>query len=316
MHIFCNPLFKEVGNIILGRTRPCSPEESDQEDVSPDADGSSSGFQDETVPLAPAERTQPLSRTTSGPTHDSTLGSKSKFTTGATPRSSLTSCHTSAAASGATTIATAQAAWDVANNTLYYLLFQTTTDDAKSVVIKFELLKLGRPGDGIRAWNALLQEFEERPSQRRRIELIEHFNNLQMGPSEDPESFMQRVTDVRQQLECFGETVSDARVVSFLIYRSPAEYAFLEQLHYFRDEITLDNVVETMQKIWLTEVQSKLAAEASGARPSSGRTASTHLVCGFCGKRGHARASCWSLQRKLDKKKARSSQQRTTRIKR
>lgn len=79
-------------------------------------------------------------------------------------------------------------------------------------------------GDLIEAWNALLLSFEG-SSYEQRIDLIEHFDSLQMEPPEEPDSCLQRIYDVWQQLLKVGEQASDERVISQLFHRSPRDNA-------------------------------------------------------------------------------------------
>ena len=105
--------------------------------------------------------------------------------------------------------------WDTCNEKLLTILYLTTTGPASSYLLRYEPKGLAKPNGKI-AWEALIAKYENSSQQRRRI-LIRQLDNLKMSPRQDPDEFLTKMSELRDQLVYMGEPISDDRLTDIVV---------------------------------------------------------------------------------------------------
>ena len=139
-------------------------------------------------------------------------------------------------------------AWDSENKHLFSVLWLTTTDEACSVLLKFEQ-KNGRPGDGRQVWLALKNKYQNTSRQRRRT-LLRRLDNSVMRSDINPDVFLSEFFQLRDELSDLGEVVSNKSLVTIILDALPEESYSTIKVQSIRDpDLWLEEIISMMKTI-------------------------------------------------------------------
>jgi len=99
--------------------------------------------------------------------------------------------------------------YDRANEQLFNILYLTTTGPANSYMLRFEPQGSDLP-DGKKAWDGLIAKYQNSSKQRRRI-LMRQLDNLTMSQGEDPDLFLSKIYQIKDELTAIGEIITEER---------------------------------------------------------------------------------------------------------
>ncbi|CAN0036856.1 unnamed protein product, partial [Sphacelaria rigidula] len=88
--------------------------------------------------------------------------------------------------------------------------------------VRFEPKDRARP-DGKIAWGVLVGKHENSLKQLRRI-FMRQLDNIKMSPGQDPDVFLTKVYELRDQLVYMGGPISDERVTDIVVEGLTDEY--------------------------------------------------------------------------------------------
>ncbi|CAM9961211.1 unnamed protein product, partial [Sphacelaria rigidula] len=77
--------------------------------------------------------------------------------------------------------------------------------------------------NGKRAWEASISKYQDSSKQIIRISMRE-LNNVSMSPEQDPDTFLSKVYQLRDELDNAGEAISEERLTDIVIEGLTSEY--------------------------------------------------------------------------------------------
>ncbi|CAN0485661.1 unnamed protein product, partial [Hapterophycus canaliculatus] len=105
--------------------------------------------------------------------------------------------------------------WHIENRMLGTFLSMCTTGAAKKFLAKFKPKK-GMMSNGILAWEALVTKHRNPSRQRQRI-LTKKLMNMTMSADQDPDAFLQEMSELRDELHEMGSVMSDNKFMDIIL---------------------------------------------------------------------------------------------------
>jgi hypothetical protein len=149
-------------------------------------------------------------------------------------------------------------------------------------------------------------------------QLQRQFNTMKMTDDDgDMEKHLQKVEQLKRQIEEQGEQISDSSYVSVLLNCAPPRYDVQISILEAQDDVTstiiINRLLEEYRKFLITKPEEKRMAmradQHKGGKSKSGRNSSSTKFdgkCNHCGKRGHKEDQCWIKHPELKPEKGRS----------
>ena len=139
--------------------------------------------------------------------------------------------------------------WDRCNEQLFNVLYLSTTGPAASYLLRYQPNKGSERPNGIRAWEALISKYQNSSKQRIRI-LMRELNSTSMSPGQDPDTFLSRVYQLRDELENAGETVSEERLTDIVLEGLTSDYAMIKYNAECDPDISIQDIETTMRNMY------------------------------------------------------------------
>ncbi|CAM9512073.1 unnamed protein product, partial [Sphacelaria rigidula] len=153
------------------------------------------------------------------------------------------------------------------------------------------------------AWEALVGKYENSSKQRRRI-LMRQLDNIKILPGQDPDVFLTKMYELRDQLVYMGEPISDDRLTDTAVEGLTDEY---DRIKYDAErdpdfsisdiEVTMKNMSSNrvVRGILSNGVRGRDSAMIAASPPDSFTTPSRFAAkCYSCGRPGHVSRNCRS----------------------
>ena len=141
-------------------------------------------------------------------------------------------------------------AWDSANEYVFSVLRLTTTGAARSVLLNFER-KNGQPSDGRQAWLALKNMYQNTYRQRSRA-MLRRLDDSVMSSDIDPDAFLSRVSQLRDEFGDLGEIVSNERLAIAILDAVSEEMYSTVKTQSIRDpDLRLEEVIRMTKTIFM-----------------------------------------------------------------
>ncbi|CAM9795394.1 unnamed protein product, partial [Sphacelaria rigidula] len=111
--------------------------------------------------------------------------------------------------------------WDRYNEQLFNVLYLSTTGSAASYLLCFQP-KDSEKANGKIAWEGLVAKYQNLSTQRRRS-LIRQLDTMTMSPGQDPDVFLAKLFQLRNELVHIGKPISD-ELTDIIVGGLPSEY--------------------------------------------------------------------------------------------
>ncbi|CAM9872998.1 unnamed protein product, partial [Sphacelaria rigidula] len=150
------------------------------------------------------------------------------------------------------------------------------------------------------AWEALVGKYDNSSQQRRRI-LMRQLDNIKMSPGQDPDVFLTKIYELRDQLVFMGEPISDYR---FTVGGLTDEYDRIKYDAERDPDFSIADIEVTMRNMYSNRVARGILSKGVRGRDSamiaaspldSSTTPSRFAAkCYSCGRPGHFSRNCRS----------------------
>jgi transposase InsO family protein len=177
------------------------------------------------------------------------------------------------------------------NAALYYMIASSIVGDAIGVVRRVP------EGEGKQAWLALCSRYESNTQIRKDQLLHQLFSrDLVIKPNEQLETYLDRILEIRRQLESVNEKISDGVILGVikegLPWKDWKPLLTSIQLEDLDFEKQLDHMKAFDQQLISREKTSR-----SRDQPTTVDVAlRANVTCNYCHRRGHTKADCFRLK--------------------
>ncbi|CAN0018277.1 unnamed protein product, partial [Sphacelaria rigidula] len=178
--------------------------------------------------------------------------------------------------------------WDRCNQQLFHVLYLSTTGPAASYLLRFQPKGSEKP-NGKRAWGALISKYQNSSKQRTRI-LMRELNSVTMSPGQDPDTFLSKVYQLRDELDNVGEAISEERLADIMIEGLTSEYDLIKYNAERDPDLSIQSIETTMRNMYANRVARRYTSGKSHGRDSS--LLKFRGNCYTCGKPGHQARDC------------------------
>ncbi|CAM9471704.1 unnamed protein product, partial [Sphacelaria rigidula] len=103
------------------------------------------------------------------------------------------------------------------------------------------------------AWEALVAKYEISSKQRRRI-LMRQLDNIKMSPGQEPDVFLTKVFELRDQLVYMGEPISDERLVDIVVEDLGDDYDRIKYDAERDPDLSISDIQVTMRNMYSNRV--------------------------------------------------------------
>ena len=203
-------------------------------------------------------------------------------------------------------------AWNIANEHTFSVLRLATTGTARIVLLKFEP-RSGRQGNGKETWLALKNTYQKTSRQRRRT-LLRLLDNSVTKPDIDPDVFLSKVLQLRDELNDLSETVTYERLTTIILNATPKEmYSTVKMQSVKYPDLGLEEIIGMMKTVFANyserssvlkrsqESYRKVRISDREPRIDNVRESTMILTCHNCKKLGHKKKDCKELIETSDK---------------
>ncbi|CAM9355662.1 unnamed protein product, partial [Sphacelaria rigidula] len=157
--------------------------------------------------------------------------------------------------------------------------------------------------DGKNAWEALVGKYEDFSKKRRRI-LMRQLDNIKMSPGQDPDVFLTKIYELRDQLVYMGEPISDDRLTDIVVEGLTDEYDRIKYDAERDPDFGISDIKVTMRNMYSNCVARGILSKGIRGRDSA-MIATTPLDSSAtptkfagkrfsCGRPGHQSRDCRS----------------------
>ncbi|CAN0059457.1 unnamed protein product, partial [Sphacelaria rigidula] len=153
------------------------------------------------------------------------------------------------------------------------------------------------------AWEALVGKYENSSKQRRRI-LMRQLDNIKMSPGQDPDVFLTKIYELRDQLVYMGEPISDDRLTDIVVEGLTDDHDRIKYDAERDPDFSIFDIEVTMRNMYSNRVPRGILSKGVRGRDSamiatsSSNNSSTPTrftgKCSFCAKPGHDFRNCRS----------------------
>ncbi|CAM9523918.1 unnamed protein product, partial [Sphacelaria rigidula] len=164
--------------------------------------------------------------------------------------------------------------------------------------------------DGKIAWEGLVGKYENSSKQRRRI-LMRQLDNMKMSPGQDPDVFLTKIYELRDQLVYMGEPISDERLTDIVVEGLTDEYDRIKYDAERDPDFSISDIEITMRNMYSNRVARGILSKGERGRDSA-MIATSPLDstatptksagrCFSCNRPGHQSRNCRSKRQPNDK---------------
>src|SRR5271169_4332506 len=154
-------------------------------------------------------------------------------------------------------------------------------------------------------------------------QLQRQFNTIRMTDDDgDMEKHLQKVEQLKRQIEEQGEQISDSSYVSVLLNCAPARYDVQVSILEAQDDVTSGTIINRLleeyrkyqaerpeeKKMALLTNQSRQANQKGGKSKKNSSSPRFNGNCNHCNRQGHKEAQCWIKHPELKPEKSRKDE--------
>ena len=184
--------------------------------------------------------------------------------------------------------------WVRNNINLYFMLFLATSGGAATVVKRYVGRTVGEGlGNGQKAWKAPEEKYNI-CSNATRQGLYDSLNNTNLQQGQDPDEFLYHMETARNRLYEMGDQITDGYFSDMILTVFPPEYEFVRNTSLRDREVTLKDIMSTMQNMY-----ADFLSRPSTTSSVAGRGVTMHVQgdvsrkkCRICKEQGHFRTDC------------------------
>ncbi|CAM9796794.1 unnamed protein product, partial [Sphacelaria rigidula] len=104
-----------------------------------------------------------------------------------------------------------------------------------------------------RAWDGLVSKYQNSSKQRRRTLMLQ-LDGITMAPDQDPDVFFSTVFQLRDELRCVGEVVSEERLTDIIIEGISDEYDLIKYNAERDLDLSISDIENTMRNMYANRV--------------------------------------------------------------
>ncbi|CAM9554146.1 unnamed protein product, partial [Sphacelaria rigidula] len=185
--------------------------------------------------------------------------------------------------------------WDRYNEQSFNVLYLSITGSAASYLSRFQPKGSEKPNVKS-AWEGLVAKYQNSSKQRRRL-LMRQLDTMTISPGQDPDVFLVKLFQLRDELGHIGESISDERLTDIVVEGLTSEG---DQVKYNAErdpDLSIGDIETTLCYMYANRLARKVTASRSHGRDSSMLAAAmSHSLnqaakfrgkCFLCGRRGH-----------------------------
>ena len=98
---------------------------------------------------------------------------------------------------------------------------------------------------------------------------MRELNSTSMSPGQDPDTFLSRVYQLRDELENAGETVSEKRMTDIVLEGLTSDYDLIKYNAERDPDLSIQDIEMTMRNMYANRIARKITSSKSYGRDSS-----------------------------------------------